>query len=42
MELCLHIGIAGPAAGYFGQSIEVLPDGTKVYVLEAGAREYRS
>ena len=28
--------------GVFGQSIEVLPDGTKVYVLEVAARDYRS
>jgi len=28
--------------GAFGQSIEVLPDGTKVYVLEVAARDYRS
>jgi len=28
--------------GTFGQSIEVLPDGTKVYVLEVAARDYRS
>jgi len=35
-------GSQGPPAAIFGQSIEVLPDGTKVYVLEAGAREYRS
>jgi hypothetical protein len=26
----------------FGQSIEVLPDGTKAYVLEGGSREHRS
>jgi hypothetical protein len=28
--------------GVFGQSIEVLPDGTKVYVQEVAARDYRS
>ena len=28
--------------GVFGQSIEVLPDGTKTYVQEVAARDYRS
>jgi arylsulfate sulfotransferase len=28
--------------GLFGQSIEMLPDGTKVYVQEVAARDYRS
>jgi hypothetical protein len=28
--------------GVFGQSIEVLPDGTKVYVQEVASRDYRS
>jgi len=28
--------------GQFGQSIEMLPDGTKVYVQEVAARDYRS
>ncbi len=29
-------------SGIFGQSIEVLPDGTRTYVQEVAAREYRS
>ena len=29
-------------SGHFGQSIEVLPDGTKTYVQEVAARDYRS
>jgi hypothetical protein len=36
-------GRLGPPQSFFGQSIEVLPDGTQVYVLEKdGGAEYRS
>jgi len=35
-------GFQGTPEAPFGQSIEVLPDGSKVYVLEGAAREYRS
>jgi len=35
-------GSQGQPPTQFGQSIEVLPDGTKTYVLEVAAREYRS
>jgi arylsulfate sulfotransferase len=33
---------SGSQRALFGQSIEVLPDGTKTYVLEVAARVYRS
>ena len=32
----------GQAPNQFGQTIEVLPDGTKTYTLEVAAQEYRS
>ena len=35
-------GSQGPPPNQFGQSIEVLPDGTKTYVQEVAARVYRS
>ncbi len=35
-------GSQGPNPNQFGQSIEVLPDGTKTYVQEVAARDYRS
>jgi hypothetical protein len=35
-------GSQGPSPNQFGQSIEVLPDGTKTYVQEVAARDYRS
>lgn len=35
-------GSQGPPPNQFGQSIEVLPDGTKIYVQEVAARDYRS
>ena len=40
-ELRLRLGLPGRGA-QFGQSIEVLPDGTKIYVQEVAARDYRS
>ena len=33
---------SGSQGALFGQSIEMLPDGTKVYVQEVAARDYRS
>ncbi len=33
---------SGSQGQLFGQSIEMLPDGTKVYVQEIAARDYRS
>ena len=41
-ELRLRLGIPGPLGSQIGQSIEVLPDGTKTYVQEVAARDYRS
>jgi hypothetical protein len=35
-------GRQGQAPNWFGQSIEVRPDGSKAYVLEVDKREYRS
>src|SRR5262249_9734425 len=35
-------GIQGQPPNQFGQTIEVLPDGTKAYVLEVNEPEYRS
>ena len=35
-------GSQGAPPALFGQSIEVLPDGTKTYVQEVAARDYRS
>ena len=35
-------GSQGPPPNQFGQSIEVLPDGTKTYVQEVADRVYRS
>jgi hypothetical protein len=35
-------GSQGQAPNQFGQTIEVLPDGTKTYVLQVAAQEYRS
>ena len=35
-------GSQGPLGSQIGQSIEVLPDGTKTYVQEVAARDYRS
>src|SRR5262249_15313968 len=35
-------GQLGPSTSRFGQAIEVLPDGTSVYVLEVARQEYRS
>jgi hypothetical protein len=35
-------GRQGQVPNLFGQSIEVLTDGTKTYVLEVAARAYRS
>ena len=39
-ELRVRLGLSGERL--FGQSIEMLPDGTKVYVQEVAARDYRS
>jgi hypothetical protein len=33
---------SGSQGALFGQSIEMLPDGTKVYVQEVASRDYRS
>ena len=43
-ELLVHVREPGPgpAPPQFGQTIEVLPDGTKIYVLEVATPEYRS
>jgi arylsulfate sulfotransferase len=41
-NLVFTSGSQGNPPAQFGQSIEVLPDGTKTYVLEAAAREYRA
>jgi arylsulfate sulfotransferase len=35
-------GFQGPPPNQFGQTIEVLPDGTKAYVLQVNLIEYRS
>lgn len=35
-------GAQGEVPGLFGQSIELLPDGTSTYVLEVAAQDYRS
>jgi hypothetical protein len=41
-NLVFTSGSQGTPPTQFGQSIEVLPDGTQVYVLEVASRIYRS
>jgi hypothetical protein len=41
-DLAFTSGGLGPGSGPYGQSIEVLPDGTKVYVQQISEYEYRS
>jgi hypothetical protein len=41
-NLAFTSGGFGPGSNPAGQSIEVLPDGTRVYVLQASQYEYRS
>ncbi len=41
-NLAFTSGGLGPGSNPFGQSIEVLPDGTRAYVQQIGEYEYRS
>ena len=41
-NLAFTSGFLGTAPNYFGQSIEVLPNGTKTYVQQMTGLEYRS
>ena len=42
MPIGNYVFDSGSQGSLFGQSIEMLPDGTKVYVQEVAARDYRS